>query len=342
MEKFILEFEYESGYNAGSKARDDIEYFLRKAGFQPVLLKRSSNLLDKLLKPVTLKKWLGRITDRSVVLVQHPCYVRRWYLDMIIRILKRKQVRMICLIHDLNSLRQSMVVDYKSDEVHLLNQYDIVISHNEKMTKWLKNNNLQTPIVNLGIFDYQTENFGVESKDFDKNSISVAGNLIKQKSGYIYQFNKRNLKDITLNLYGAGYEAENPLKNINYLGTLPPDELPMNIEGGYGLIWDGPSIKKCEGEYGEYMKYNNPHKLSLYIASGLPVVVWKEAAIAEFVNQNKIGIVVDSIEDLSTILLNVDEQAYLNMRKNLHNLRNKVIEGHHIIQAVEKGLRMVN
>ncbi|NRO11242.1 Beta-1,6-galactofuranosyltransferase WbbI [Lactobacillus helveticus] len=48
---------------------------------------------------------------------------------------------------------------------------------------------------------------------------------------------------------------------------------------------------------GNYLRYNDPHKLSLYLASGIPVIIWKKAAEAKFVEENKVGITVDSLED---------------------------------------------
>ena len=34
-------------------------------------------------------------------------------------------------------------------------------------------------------------------------------------------------------------------------------------------MWDGPSPDTCAGVYGAYLRYNNPHKTSLYLAAGL-------------------------------------------------------------------------
>jgi hypothetical protein len=339
LKKYILDFEYESGFNAGSKARDDVEFFLNKSGFKLITLKRSTSVLHKILKPITLINELNKIENEGVVLIQHPSYVQNWYIQMIIRILKKKKVKMLCLIHDLNSLRHA---DHDvTEELNMLRNFDVVISHNENMTVWLKSKGLDTPIINLEVFDYHSENFQVELKDFDKNSIAVAGNLIKEKSGYIYQFNKQNLEGIKVNLYGIGYESGESIENIKYFGALPPNELPLKIEGGYGLIWDGPVLRNCEGEYGEYTKYNNPHKLSLYLASGLPVIVWKEAAIAAFVNKNNIGIAVDSIEEINSIVLNTNSEQYEQMQRNVRKVREKVIDGFYINEAVNTGLKQL-
>lgn len=59
-------------------------------------------------------------------------------------------------------------------------------------------------------------------------------------------------------------------------GSFKPEESPEHLQG----VWDGDSVDTCAGNTGAYLRYNNPHKTSLYLACGMPVIVWKEAAIA--------------------------------------------------------------
>ena len=61
------------------------------------------------------------------------------------------------------------------------------------------------------------------------------------------------------------------LENETYFGSFLPDELPAALEGGFGLVWDGDSAETCSGVFGEYLRYNNSHKASLYLASGFPL-----------------------------------------------------------------------
>lgn len=73
-------------------------------------------------------------------------------------------------------------------------------------------------------------------------------------------------------------------------------------------MWDGDGINGCSGNTGEYLRYNNPHKLSLYMVSGLPVVIWSKAAEAEFVINNNVGVVVDDINDFNDVFDKIDEK----------------------------------
>ena len=40
-----------------------------------------------------------------------------------------------------------------------------------------------------------------------------------------------------------------------YFGSFLPDELPVALEGGFGLVWDGDSAETCSGVFGEYLRF---------------------------------------------------------------------------------------
>ena len=102
-------------------------------------------------------------------------------------------------------------------------------------------------------------------------------------------------------LYGINYDEQNITSlNVEYKGAFLPNEIPSKLEGSFGLVWDGDSTDGCNGASGDYIRYNNPHKLSLYISSCLPVIVWSQAAIADFVRQHNIGFCVDKLIDIRT------------------------------------------
>ena len=100
------------------------------------------------------------------------------------------------------------------------------------------------------------------------------------------------------------------LENETYFGSFLPDELPAALEGGFGLVWDGDSAETCSGVFGEYLRYNNSHKASLYLASGFPLVVWKQSALSHFVLEKGCGIAVESLHDLKETIDNLSDADY--------------------------------
>lgn len=100
------------------------------------------------------------------------------------------------------------------------------------------------------------------------------------------------------------------------------------MNGDFGLVWDGPESKTCTGVYGDYLKFNNPHKTSLYLASGLPIIIWKEAAMAQFVLKNECGIVIDSLDDIEFKLSKISSASYRKMKMNAEEIGKKLRSGH--------------
>ena len=123
---------------------------------------------------------------------------------------------------------------------------------------------------------------------------------------------------------------------VVYKGVFDPNspDLPENYH--FGLIWDGKSLDTCDGDTGDYTKFNNPHKLSLYLAIGLPVIVWKEAAIAKFVEENKVGVAISSLQELNNLDKVISPDLYQNYLNNITDISAKVRNGYFLSSALKK------
>lgn len=66
--------------------------------------------------------------------------------------------------------------------------------------------------------------------------------------------------------------------------------MPYRLCGKFGMVWDETKSDTCDGRW---EKYNNPYKLLLYICAGMPMVVWDKSTIADFVNEENIGIALE-------------------------------------------------
>ena len=115
-----------------------------------------------------------------------------------------------------------------------------------------------------------------------------------------------------------------------------PDELIKNLTGKYGLVWDGDSIETCSGGKGEYLRINNPHKLSLYLAVGLPVIIWDEAAEADFVLRENVGFAVKSLYELSGKMSDISDYNYEIMKKNAETVGARLRNGEYLTRALKK------
>ncbi|MBE6041889.1 MAG: hypothetical protein E7220_05135 [Clostridiales bacterium] len=165
--------------------------------------------------------------------------------------------------------------------------------------------------------------------------IVFCGNLLESKSGFVYRLKD----DVRIDLYGPGFTGRTS-DMIRYRGVYPSLELMDIMCGSFGLVWDGSSTETCIGACGEYLRYNNPHKMSHYLASGMPVLIWKEAALADFVTEQGCGMTIGSLGEIPELLGSVTPEAYEKMRQAAGRVGRKMREGAHIRAAVEEAVRM--
>lgn len=338
---------------AGFKAPEDVNRICEKMGMKNVDFPRFPNDYGKLRKrlwlytvvPMHWLKLLLRVKRGSTVFFQHPMYANKLITPMVKLIRRVKKCRFVALIHDLESLRKGIggVVNYNqnreeySDSV-MLDAFDKIICHNASMKAYMVQQGFKTDkLMELGIFDYLCED-NQKSHAFDGTArVAVAGNLAPTKSGYLYDMDVSNVE---LNLYGINFDAERFAgnENVHYKGSFHPDELPAALEGNFGLVWDGPESGTCAGNTGEYLKFNNPHKTSLYLASNLPVIIWSKAALAGFITANNLGIAVDSLNDIHAAVQTITAADYEKMAANARQMGEKIRSGQFFTAAAQKAL----
>ena len=161
-----------------------------------------------------------------------------------------------------------------------------------------------------------------------------AGNLEKSDFLTALDIDRMNFE---FNLYGVGATEDINCK-MRYKGAFAPDDLPNILEGDLGLVWDG-KLDSSDGDTGfkNYTKYNNPHKLSCYIASGLPVIVWDKSAAADFVTKNNIGYCVSDLYEINSI----DFSDYDVKRDNVLKIAQMVRSGIYTKNAMDKALELL-
>ena len=135
-------------------------------------------------------------------------------------------------------------------EIKFFDKFDFLISHNDSMSKYLIENGInENKITNLELFDYIIKD--IPEIDITKrNKVIIAGNLSEWKSGYIYLQEELKNKYYNIELFGVEYTRDSS-EFVKYNGKFKSDELPLHINFGFGLIWDGQSIDKISGLFGE-------------------------------------------------------------------------------------------
>lgn len=313
-----------ASFHAGNKARADVDRIFRDRGYQIVenfAETQFKSLGEKIMYVANPKTWIKIFktlqTRNQNLAIQFPTYsnaLDRWTMNRV-----RRQNRTLLLVHDVNALRDLS----ETSSIDDLNSATIAIVHNSKMRSALENLGVKSRMIDLQLFDYLLAEIPKPERK-KSNQIVFAGNLGKSK------FLQHNI-NLDFQLYGIGWSS-----GYNYRGSFPPDEIPFKLEGSFGLIWDGDSVETCEGSFGKYLRVNNPHKLSLYIAAKLPPITWSQAAIADFILEHEIGFTVDSLHQIPHVIENISDDRYLQFLKNLEDLQRKVARGFFTNKALDQ------
>ena len=348
MKKYQI-FEIAENFNhAGTKATADFAEIAEKIGYERVIVRMNTTkegLIPKVQRQAGFfldwEKAYRRIEADSVVLLQHPFHYPQLTRNHILsKLREKKNVRFISVIHDVEKLRGYRYSEYYRKEFEFMTKIaDVIIVHNRKMAQYFIDEGYpEEKLVCLEIFDYLQPQGKREMPQFEK-SLTVAGNLDVNKAQYIGQLSQLPYK---VNLFGPNCsDSLKNAENVQYHGSFPSDVIPSKLDRGFGLVWDGSSINGCEGYSGQYLKYNNPHKLSLYLSSGLPVVIWNDAAEASFVKENQAGICVDSLENLASVFDGMDEAKYMAYASNAAVIAERLKNGYYGEHAVENAERLL-
>ena len=347
--KYFLKEEFlkDSGArNAGNKARNDVEEIVKREGYQPLLLTvedwyQMGTVKAQQHKAKALAQAFSQLKSGDQLLIQFPMLHHSFFTTRLVRKIQRRGVQVYFIIHDLEALRYANLdtvplkhkIRVHLQESSLLKVVDGVIAHNPIMKSVLVEKGLpEHKLVSLEIFDYLIPNYQEKDGQSKDQPIIVAGNLAQEKAGYLYQLPARP----AYNLYGVGFDESRALENEAYFGSFLPDELPAALEGGFGLVWDGDSAETCSGVFGEYLRYNNSHKASLYLASGFPLVVWKQSALSHFVLEKNCGVAVESLHDLKNTIENLSDADYQELVANAKNIGKKIRDGFYLTSALKK------
>ena len=324
--------------SAGNKAKTDIEKIMADMGFKNVGLPQTTynskvkhflfTLMGVLKSPFGLHKG-------DILVLQYPL---KKYFSAVCNMAHMRGAYVVVVIHDLGSFRRKALTEAK--EISRLNHADYIIAHNDVMKMWLKAHGCTAEVATLGIFDYLSDTVApVRNAPSKPLCVTYAGALSLRKNKFLYEWGKY-ISGFKVRLYGNGFDADAAQNGevFEKMGFIESDELIATAKGDFGLVWDGSSPDSCTGNWGEYLRFNNPHKTSLYIRCHLPVVIWSEAALAPFVRDNGIGLCISSLAELGERLAAVTPDDYARMQENIIRVSRLLSEGHYFKAAVTEAV----
>ncbi|TYC47758.1 hypothetical protein ESZ50_11460 [Weissella muntiaci] len=266
-----------------------------------------------------ISAWFGMVRPGDLVVVQFPDRMLNYqYFPRLMEYLhKIDEVKIVAFVHDIPTYFEEETYFSENRWLQALRGFDALIVHNEKMANQLRQDGVDVPMVKLGVFDFLYDG-PVQEKHFDTKAYLVTGRRVKDLV--------RMTNNLTTKFEIFGNVDKQKQDNLIYRGSHPEEKIIAEIDGGFGIvsITGGMNLSNSWNFYGTL---NNPFKLSFYLAAGIPIVVGKDSAHAMWIENENIGLAVDSMAELDHKLNNLSEVDYLKMIDNVKPIRDSVISG---------------
>ncbi|MDE3305032.1 hypothetical protein LTZ12_08955 [Lacticaseibacillus paracasei] len=290
--------------------------------------------------------YFKQIKAGDTVFIQYPLYISYPAFWQVIHFLKyAKKCRLIFIVHDINSLRIDPTVGMRgmghtndvkrslANEVRILRLASEILVPTAAMRDFLKTFNQISASINIfGLYEHLSNS--KEIPVFPKlHKMVFAGNL--NKARFLSQLNQ---SEFHYEIYGNKPSTFVLPSSLDYRGSYPSEELSSHFTGGFGLVWDGSSIDGISGVIGDYLRYNSPFKASMFLASGLPVIVWRQSAIANFVESNNLGLAVDSLAESESAIQNITDEKYNKLTANVRSFGLQLRQGVQFTTALKRAL----
>ena len=323
-----------------NKAKRDIDEICRQEGFENLTRVNfgsggAGRFFTKLFS-VSSIAW--RLHKGDVLFLQYP--MKKFY-KMACSLAKMKGANVMTVVHDLGAFRRHKLTPQQ--ENRRLSKTDFLIVHNPTMKQYLIDHGFQGGIHCLQIFDYlsdrQPAHYPTPHQPW---RVVYAGNLGLHRNAFLYHLDGC-IEGWTMDLYGKGFDLEqNTCSQLNYHGFIQSDDFISQAEADFGLVWDGDSTDECSGAWGEYLRINDPHKTSFYLRAGIPVIVWKQAAITPFILKEQVGIAVESISDIGKALQQLSADDYRHIKQQAQDMGKRLANGHYIKSGMKAGFKSFN
>lgn len=330
--------------SAGKKARIDYEDFVCSMGGINIGIRRTlykSMIITFFLNIIGVVKALLSLRKSDYLFLQYPI---KKYFKLICRVAKMKGAKTIVFIHDLGYFRRKKLS--VEEEIKLLNNADYIIAANESMKKQLVNQGVVSQMGELGIHDFKVQTTPrILNKDFNPNDaiVAYAGVIAPRKNKFLPLLCKEVLS-YSLAIYGDKDGLLSFIDNPKILnkGYTPADVFIRDVDADFGLVWDGDSMDGCSGNFGEYLKYNSPHKVSFYLSAALPIIIWNKAALASEVQKEGIGILIDSLSEIPQKINSISPEEYNRLKNNVLRIREEITSGSHIREALTTAIKTLS
>lgn len=325
---------------AGGKAPADVRALAQQMGFRLIDIPRFrrngpfGQLMGALHAALSIVRVALLVGPEHCVIVQ---YSLGRACDRLVGLLIVRRRRSVALVHDLETLRTPGLA---AREMKNLARFPVVLVHNDAMAAYLRRQlPASTEFVTVTAFPYLVADPAELSPlSVRPDKLYFIGNLAKEKASFIYGLGALGVPTVT---YGPNINPALLGENVEHMGVLPSECPRVAARDGFGIVWDGQSALSLEGRNGNYLRYNSPHKFSLYMALGLPVIVPEESALAPIVRETGIGFVVRDLPEAAALVTSCTPECWRQMAMAVLDFRGRITNGSGMMTAIRLALALV-
>ena len=233
----------------------------------------------------------------DLVICQFPTGNGLEFERALVRHIKAYHGRIVIFIHDLEAVMHEDRRSMLGDTVGLYNEAEVLIVPSAAMKRFLMEHGVRAGMryVVQEMWDYTTSLMSLDSGKL-KKEFHFAGDPDGVHFPGMWKY------EMPLHIYSNQDCRGN---QVQKMGWLPPDRLLLELsKGGFGLVWYGNE------SWHQYLSMVNCLSLAAYLAAGIPVIVPRGISNQCMIEQNHLGIVVDTLDEAVETVRSITEQEY--------------------------------
>lgn len=340
MKKWIIKMNSGFSFDATAKAKNDVAKIGVDHGYETINVFRyiDSGESDE-AQIARIDGITAGVNPGDIVVIQYPMLISYRFETFFIDQMNKRGIKPIIFVHDVDSWRFNWVKD-GFDEMAYFNKAAVLIVHGKPMADRMRAEGVTAPMVDHLLLDYlddehQWDKYEIPAEDFDRQLV-MAGNLLK--SQFLVDWDL----ETPISTFGvtddelADKLRANP--QVTYGGGLFQWDLVETMPRAFGLAWD----HNLEGRpYADYTHYNHPHKVSLYLSHGMPVIISKQSAIAPLIEANHLGFTIDDIHEVDQIVNDTPDEVIEDILEHTARVGRMMRDGWFTANAFQQAERKV-
>lgn len=253
----------------------------------------------------------------DIVIFQYPSWNGTDYDIEFVNKLKLYQgTKVIIFVHDIQQMMFNSEEYILNREIDIFNKADLLILPSVKIYNILaaKGLNIQIPIVFQKI--WEMPGYPEFTRHYNKKKFVFTGNFTRFP--FLNTYHGKTMIE--------QFDGQKPMRDNDrsfiWMGYREPHELMKELaDGGFGLVWSDKEY------FDRYYSWNQPHKLGFNLAAGIPVIIRNGSVHTEFIKDNGLGYVVDSIEEADELVQNTSDDEYQKLIHNVAKIQPLLLSG---------------